>query len=224
MLGFVHKIFKNLASVFRSRNLLWHLVAIVLTYMLVFSGFDWFYFQATRNTIFQLFLFPAVLFGAFIPIFGILIFFLISTVRKNAKFVNTAYALGQAAILGLVVSDFYKAFTGRMGPPEIFGNGPIVDISRDFRFGFLRGGVFWGWPSTHTTIAFAMAFTIFMLYRNSRFARSASLLYAFYIGIGVSATIHWFSDFVAGAIIGSVIGIVVGKSFLSRYSSLKGKN
>jgi len=27
-------------------------------------------------------------------------------------------------------------------------------------------------------------------------------------------TIHWFSDFVAGAIIGSVIGTVVGKSFV----------
>jgi len=26
-------------------------------------------------------------------------------------------------------------------------------------------------------------------------------------------TIHWFSDFVAGAIIGAVIGAVVGKSF-----------
>ena len=27
-------------------------------------------------------------------------------------------------------------------------------------------------------------------------------------------TIHWFSDFVAGAILGTVIGVVVGKSFL----------
>jgi hypothetical protein len=26
-----------------------------------------------------------------------------------------------------------------------------------FRFGFWRGGVCWGWPSSHTTIAFAMA-------------------------------------------------------------------
>ena len=34
-----------------------------------------------------------------------------------------------------------------------------------------------------------------------------------YVGIGVSLTIHWFSDFVAGVIFGSVIGIVVGKSF-----------
>jgi membrane-associated phospholipid phosphatase len=26
-------------------------------------------------------------------------------------------------------------------------------------------------------------------------------------------TIHWFSDFVAGGIIGTIVGIVVGKSF-----------
>jgi membrane-associated phospholipid phosphatase len=42
-----------------------------------------------------------------------------------------------------------------------------------------------------------------------------AILYAFYVGMGVSMTIHWFSDFVAGAIIGSVIGAVVGKSFRS---------
>jgi membrane-associated phospholipid phosphatase len=27
-------------------------------------------------------------------------------------------------------------------------------------------------------------------------------------------TIHWFSDFVAGAILGAIIGVVVGKRFL----------
>jgi len=40
------------------------------------------------------------------------------------------------------------------------------------------------------------------------------ITYALYIGLGVSMTIHWFSDFLAGAIIGSAIGAVVGKSFL----------
>jgi hypothetical protein len=29
--------------------------------------------------------------------------------------------------------------------------------------------------------------------------------YALYVGIGVSMTIHWLSDFVAGAILGTVI-------------------
>jgi F0F1-type ATP synthase assembly protein I len=37
---------------------------------------------------------------------------------------------------------------------------------------------------------------------------------AFYIGLGVSMMIHWFSDFVAGAILGMVIGVLVRKSFL----------
>jgi membrane-associated phospholipid phosphatase len=41
-----------------------------------------------------------------------------------------------------------------------------------------------------------------------------AITYALYIGLGVSMTIHWFSDFAAGAIIGSAIGAVVGKSFL----------
>ena len=46
-----------------------------------------------------------------------------------------------------------------------------------------------------------------------RCLRIAVIAYAFYIGISVSMTIHWFSDFAAGAIIGTVIGITVGKSF-----------
>ena len=39
------------------------------------------------------------------------------------------------------------------------------------------------------------------------------MLYAVYIGMGVSMTIHWFSDVVAGAIIGAVIGVTVGNVF-----------
>jgi membrane-associated phospholipid phosphatase len=33
-------------------------------------------------------------------------------------------------------------------------------------------------------------------------------------------TIHWFSDFVAGAIFGSLIGVVVGKKFLLNQNDL----
>jgi len=39
------------------------------------------------------------------------------------------------------------------------------------------------------------------------------MIHAFYIGLSVSMTIHWFSDFVAGAIIGTLVGVVVGRSF-----------
>jgi membrane-associated phospholipid phosphatase len=89
----------------------------------------------------------------------------------------------------------------------------LVDTSREFRFGFLRGGVFFGWPSSHTTIAFAMAMAMRTLYPGSKITRSVALIYALYIGVGVSMTIHWFSDFAAGVIIGTVVGTTVGNAF-----------
>jgi len=221
MRGFFYKILANFAGIFRGRNLLRHLAAIALTYLFVSTGFDWFFFQLTRNPILQSLLFPAVLLGAFLPLFGILLFYLISAIKKKAKFIHISYALGQAALLGLSISDLYKFFTGRPGPPGFSTRDLTTDISHIFRFGILRGGIFFGWPSTHTTVAFAMAFALIMLYPKNKRIRCAALIYAFYIGIGVSATIHWFSDFTAGAIIGSVIGIVVGHSFQKKYSSEK---
>jgi membrane-associated phospholipid phosphatase len=52
-----------------------------------------------------------------------------------------------------------------------------------------------------------------MLYPKRLAIRYIAILYALYIGFGVSINIHWFSDFIAGSIIGSVIGIVVGASY-----------
>ncbi|HTV62754.1 MAG TPA: hypothetical protein VMH30_09320, partial [Verrucomicrobiae bacterium] len=51
----------------------------------------------------------------------------------------------------------------------------------------------------------------------------AAILYACYIGIGVSMTIHWFSDFAAGAIIGMVVGTTVGKSLADTELPSRGK-
>jgi membrane-associated phospholipid phosphatase len=95
----------------------------------------------------------------------------------------------------------------------VFAHGVGADLSHVFRFGLLRGGVFWGWPSSHTTIAFAMAVTVFRLFPRQKWLGYLAITYAFYVGLGVSMTIHWFSDFVAGALVGTVIGVVVGTSF-----------
>ena len=65
-------------------------------------------------------------------------------------------------------------------------------------------------------VAFAMAAAVWTLYPSSKVTRCVALLYALYIGVGVSMTIHWFSDFVAGAIIGTVIGMTVGNFFKER--------
>jgi len=65
-----------------------------------------------------------------------------------------------------------------------------------------------------------MAATLLIMYPKNKAVRYLVIIYALYIGFGVSISIHWFSDFVAGAIIGVVIGVVVGNSF--REYSTKG--
>ena len=155
-------------------------------------------------------MFPAAPIGGLVPIALPLILLAIGSISRSAKTTLAGWAVGQAELVGALVAAAYKAITGRVHPSHGIG----ADISHIFQFGLLRGGVFWGWPSSHTTIAFAMAVTLFQLFPKQRWLGSVAITYALYIGIGVSMTIHWFSDFLAGAIIGSAIGAVVGKSFL----------
>ncbi len=162
-------------------------------------------------------MFPAAPIGGLMPLMAPVILILSGFIVSQPRISLVGWAIGQAALIGSLLSSTYKAFTGRVHPSmHEVGH----DISDLFRFGFLRGGVFWGWPSSHTTIAFAMAGTIFMLFPKQRWLGWLAIVYAIYIGLGVSMTIHWFSDFAAGAILGSVIGTVVGRSFALQITSI----
>jgi membrane-associated phospholipid phosphatase len=220
----LHRLHRNTLASFTGRNLLWHALAIGLTIAIVMSGLDWSYYLATRGEVIQSLVRPAIVLGTFMPVLGTLLILMIGEVFKNQRLVTTAWALGQAALLGYLISCCYKAFTGRLPPPfhgfrmSAMNDGSLVDSSHGFQFGFLKGGIFWGWPSSHTTVAFAMTTCLIMLHPKNKLLVFFALLYAFYIGLGVSVTIHWFSEFLAGAIIGSVIGTVVGKSFKTKPS------
>jgi membrane-associated phospholipid phosphatase len=155
-------------------------------------------------------MFPAVVIGGLLPILLPLSLLAVGGIARSARTLLAGWALGQAELIGACTAAGFKAVTGRAHPAHVVG----TDLSRTFRFGLLRGGVFWGWPSSHTTIAFAMAVTLFNLFPKQRWLGCAAITYALYVGFGVSMTIHWFSDFVAGAIFGTVIGVIVGKSFL----------
>lgn len=221
MKNFFYRIPQNIFTLYKGRNLLWQLLFIALTFILVTSGFDQFWYLSTQGPKVQSFLFPAVIIGFLLPVFGTLAILIVGVVKKNQKIKNTAYALAQAGLLGLGISSLYKVFTGRVGLPHLVTN---IDMSKIFNFGFLRNGAFQGWPSSHTSIAFAMSVALIILYPENKIIRYGALIYAFYIGIGVSVNIHWFSDFVAGAILGTIIGIAVGKSFLDRYKIISNKN
>lgn len=206
---------KNIARLFKGYNLLWQGVAMVLTAGIVLSGFDWWYFTHVYAVGRSTPLFTAVIVGGQMPIIAPIVLFGIGLIKKSKRIINTGWALGQAALMGLMVSSFYKAFTGRIQPPHE----TTIDISHQFNFGILKHGMFWGWPSSHTTVAFAMAFSLVTLYPHSKAIRYLAPLYALYIGIGVSTSIHWFSEFIAGIIFGTIIGIVVGKAFKKAPSS-----
>jgi len=211
-----YHIFPNFLSVFSGKKLFLHVLAIVSTYILVISGFDWFYFVSSQTYFLKVILFPAIVLGGILPIIVPIVLYAVGEFIDKKKISITGLALGQAVILGSLVSSIYKAFTGRIEPNLL---NTINDISHQFNFGFWENGIFWGWPSSHTTIAFAMAFALISIYRKSRVILYLSLIYALYIGLGVSVSIHWFSDFLAGMIIGSIIGLVVGDSFKNLLSS-----
>lgn len=160
-------------------------------------------------------MFPAVIAGQAVPMILPLFLLLLGIALENAKTTRAAWALGQAAFIGWFTSSCYKALTGRDPLPHGIGN----DTSQVFRFGLLRHGIFWGWPSSHTAVAFAMAVTVLTLFPRKRWLGAAAILYAIYIGVGVSITIHWFSDFAAGVLIGTAIGATVGKSLSAQQNS-----
>jgi membrane-associated phospholipid phosphatase len=213
MKKFISTLPRDLIGCFSGRMVFGHLFAIVITALLVLSGFDAHYYSATRDPVLFHWAFYAAPIGGLLPLVLPLILFLLGILAKNPIATMAGWAIGQAELIGSLVSSAYKVFTGRIHPVLSVPPDPGLDLSHSFRFGFLRGGVFWGWPSSHTTIAFAMAFTVFTLFPRQRWLGICAILYAACIGIGVSMTIHWFSDFVAGMVIGTIIGIVVGRSF-----------
>ncbi|MEN9337749.1 MAG: hypothetical protein RIQ41_63 [Candidatus Parcubacteria bacterium] len=200
-----------LVDSFTGKNLLWQLCAAILTGIIVLSGFDWQYFLFVRGETLNAFFNPALFGGFLIPILLPFVLLIVGLVRNDTQAKVIGWMLAQAAFLGWAISSLYKAFTGRVQPNVL---DIIHDSSRNFQFGFLEHGIFWGWPSSHTTVAFSIVFALTtFLGKKYPSVHILAYTYAFYIGIGVSLRIHWFSEFVAGAIIGTVIGVAVGKTW-----------
>jgi membrane-associated phospholipid phosphatase len=207
-------ILQNLRAIFSGKSLVVHCVAIGVTAILVFSGADWAFFEATRSELLYWVIMTAGVGGFFTPVIIPLVMYLFGEFKKRHDLMVIGAAAGQSAILAYLISITYKAFTGRM-EPEFLTHFNTIDNSRAFNFGFLEHGVFWGWPSSHTAVAFAGAFAIILLTRN-KVARVGAFFYACFIGTGAAVGFHWLSDVLAGALIGALVGAVVARSFRSQ--------
>src|SRR5271169_5661342 len=143
MKWFVSSLPRNIIGCFKGRLLICHIAAIFLTALLVLSGFDWRYFLSTRAPSLRSCMFPAVIIGGLLPIVLPLALLALGSLSGSARTRLLGWAVGQAEIIGGLVAAAYKAITGRAHPSHAVG----PDLSHVFRFGLLRGGVFWGWPS-----------------------------------------------------------------------------
>lgn len=187
-----------------------HGAAIVGTYLIVTSGFDWWYFVTLDLDVskFYWFVYSGLLLGMFLPLAIPLLLWVTSAISHRTSYKTFGLALLESAFVGWLLSIAYKAFTGRIQPPY----NALVDTSHSFNFGFMRHGVFWGWPSSHTTVAFATMTTLyFLLPKRYKWLGVIGLLYALYVGIAASIQAHWFSDFFAGVLFGLLVGVVVSK-------------
>lgn len=199
---------------FKGHNLYFHFLAITLTVVILKSGLDWYYFLAVRDPLLNSIFLPALAIGFVLPIIIPFVFIIKGYLKKDNKASVLGWCLGQAALAGWIISSTYKAFTGRVQPNLL---DLVNDSSNSFQFGFWEHGIFWGWPSSHTTVAFAMVFALISMYPKHKMLTTLSIIYALYIGIGVSFSVHWFSEFVSGLIIGTVIGLTIGDKYSENF-------
>jgi membrane-associated phospholipid phosphatase len=210
LIDFADGILKGIINIYRNHNALWHLFAAGATFALVFSGFDWWFFSVTRGDVSNTLGMTAGLLGFFVPIAIPLWLYIAGKVKKNRDLIRISLSVVQAGVIAMFVIAVYKAFTGRV-EPEFLAAVATGDNSREFMFGFLRYGIFWGWPSSHTGVAFAMSVFLALWYRRKVWVGALAMIYSSFIAVGAAVSFHWFSDVFAGIIIGSLIGYVIYK-------------
>jgi membrane-associated phospholipid phosphatase len=154
---------------------------------------------------------PGMMMGTFFPILvpGYMYF-----ISGNRTLNNTGAVAVQATAVAFLYNNILKAISAREHPDAELNSG---ERSRDFKWGFFRRGVFYGWPSGHSMTNAAMAMSIASYNRDKPLVVAGCALYAGYIAtsmvLGAKGEAHWFSDAVAGTLMGASIGWYIGSVF-----------
>ncbi|MDR0414181.1 MAG: phosphatase PAP2 family protein [Prevotellaceae bacterium] len=194
-------------------------VTPLITCGMVKSGIDWRWNRLGYNN--KWVAYSGTPFGAIgfaVPVAVPLWLYVRGRKQGDIRLQATGLAIGQSAMLALSISFGIKAFTGRREPGIMEHHfypdrGSTTDYSDDWAWGFMKRGVFSGWPSSHTIVSFAMATTLAEMYPEYQLIKWCAFAYAGSVGLGVSLFSHWASEVVAGAFMGYAIGKSVGVSF-----------
>src|ERR1017187_2576528 len=97
----------NFISCFTGWKIVWHVIAILLTVVLVLSGFDWRYYLVTHDPVLRSWMEPAVVIGGLLPIALPLFLLVTGFIIQNSRTIMTGWAVGQAALLSSLISSAY---------------------------------------------------------------------------------------------------------------------
>jgi membrane-associated phospholipid phosphatase len=212
----------NIVNSFKGNNLYLHLAGAATTAAIISTDLDYHihkYFNnheefgnASRPIIRFAQYFPFVIGGSL---------FIYGKLNKDNEAVGASYAVLQSTIIAFGYNTLLKAITGRPNP-DWRNKDDLLELSKTFRFGFLRGGVFWGWPSGHTSSTMAVVAALTSFYSEKTWLKIAGYGYVAYMMLGVSSLgrggMHWFSDAVAAALMSYAIGSTCGKYFRNKFN------
>lgn len=138
---------------------------------------------------------------------------------QSPEAIGAAYVVVQSTVIMLSYASLLKIFTGRPAPRNDSPDS-TQDQAEDFRIGLSRGGIDDGWPSGHTSTTVAVLAGLSYYYPDRPWVSWLSVGLSGYMMYAISANengqFHWFSDVVAGAIMGYAIGSTVGKNIRAR--------
>lgn len=222
-MGFTTDWWRHFRTGFKGSFGVLQLLAPVATYAIVQNDIDgktskWFNSRPDLTPVF----FPVAISGVLAPVFLSGAFWLHGHGHNNSESLGAAYAVAQATFLCTVYITGLKALSGRPNPnPD--AKKSLEKQSRVFKFGFLKNGIFWGWPSGHTAATTGALAALMAYYPHRLWLKFLSYTYLVYTIIGVSAVgdgrMHWLSDGVAAFLMSIGIGDAVGQGYRAMMAS-----
>jgi membrane-associated phospholipid phosphatase len=218
----------NIANSFKGNNFYLHLAGVASTFLLVTSNTDYEihkyfnehqqYGDAARPVIRMATYFPFVIGGSL---------YAYGKIKHDNEALGASFAVFQSSLIALSYNSLLKAITGRPNP-DWRNSKDMEGLSKTFRFGFMRGGIFWGWPSGHTSSTMAVVSALTNFYPDKTWLKIAGYGYVAYMVFAVSSLgrggMHWFSDAVAASLMSYAIGSTTGKFFRGKFHKAAGVN
>lgn len=205
-----------------TENVAWHASAVGLTPALIYSGVDARVHTAFSGTDTTWFL-PGVTAGYLLPFIAIPMYAQ-GNAQDDDRLMGAAVVVAQTSIITLSTVSLLKSFTGRP-PPDTSSDVSVQEQSEEFNFGFLNRGIYDGWPSGHMATITSISSSMIHYYPEKAWIKYVGYGSMGYTLLLISAEhkgqFHWFSDGVAGGLMGWAIGKTIGNNMRAKINGTK---